>query len=884
MTNRENFIAQLGFSLDKFQVKALDAIDQGKSVLVAAPTGSGKTVIGEYAVARALSRGGKCFYTTPLKALSNQKFSDLREKYGDKSVGLLTGDNSVNASASILVMTTEVLRNMIYADSSALEGLESVVLDEVHYLQDRHRGPVWEEVIVHLPLEVDLVCLSATVSNAEQFSDWIETVRGATTVIIEEKRPVDLRHRYLVAERDVDELIMLPVFVDDALPSPPNPDAVRLDRRTSRGPRGVPRPARRLVPPRRAEMLERLDQEEMLPAIVFTFSRAGCDEAVRQCVAARLSYTNAEERQKIAELIDKHTAQISDDDLAVLEFGSWRAGLEAGISSHHAGLIPPFKEAVEEGFTQGLLKVVFATETLSLGINMPARTVVIEKLTKFTGEHHDFLTPGEYTQLTGRAGRRGIDSVGYAVVLWSPWTTFEQVAGLASRRTDALRSSFRPTYNMTVNLVDKYSPERSQQLLNLSFAQFYADRDVVAMETRLERRFKSLEEATKRAVSGYGDLESYRELLNTQKQERSAARKLGNDPKQRAVVEGLKPGDVLWLAGRGGKVLVLSQQTKRSSIQVLILLSTGRTARINPNEFPRISSPVGHIDLPTPYLPRDRSFQKVALRSLNRFTVQRDKRSSKKKRKNETLEKASKKTLGELIRAHPVSTDPDIVEILKAADERDLILSEIDKQRNRATKQSDSLAQKFERVQTLLEQWGYIAKWELTERGEILSRLYTEVDLLLAQSLAQGDLDGLTAPEIAAVVSCFTYESRGRDDDETNTYEQWPTKELGMRISAIEKTAKKIAKSETATGVPVSRGPDSGFVDIIYRWVNGNDLYEVLANSELAGGDFVRGTKQCIDVLRQCALVAPNPETQAVAAQAADIAQRGVVAAMGSVA
>jgi superfamily II RNA helicase len=384
---------------------------------------------------------------------------------------------------------------MIYASSPTLEGLRYVVLDEVHYLQDAYRGPVWEEVIIHTPPEVDLVCLSATVSNAEEFADWIKTVRGDTAAVIEERRPVELRHLYMVGDRRSEELHLLPTFVDGM----PNREAGRLDSRTAneRHWKGGGRHNRRsgLHTPRRADVVERLAAERMLPAIYFIFSRMGCDDAVRQCLDAGLRLTTAEEREAIRAVVESRTTVLSDDDLEALGYGRWLAGLEAGLAAHHAGMVPPFKEAVEECFSAGLVKAVFATETLALGINMPARTVVIEKLSKFTGERHEFLTPGEYTQLTGRAGRRGIDELGNAVVLWSPFVPFDQVAALASKRTYALSSSFHPTYNMAANLVRRYPPDAAHHLLNLSFAQYGADREVVTLEARVEKLERALRTA-----------------------------------------------------------------------------------------------------------------------------------------------------------------------------------------------------------------------------------------------------------------------------------------------------------------------------------------------------------------------------------------------------
>lgn len=491
----------MGFPLDPFQAKAMDALDAGRSVLVAAPTGSGKTLVAEYAISRALAATGKAFYTTPIKALSNQKFTDLRRLHGAENVGLLTGDNSVNGEASVVVMTTEVLRNMLYAGSPTLQGLRIVVLDEVHYLGNPYRGAVWEEIIIHLAPEVEVVCLSATVSNAEELADWIQTVRGDTETIIEERRPVNLEHRYLVGDRNASELQLLPTFLvrsqgaDRSASLRPNPEATRLDARSQRKSGWRGQPSGRFYTPRRVEVIERLGEEDMLPAIYFIFSRAGCAQAVQQCLAAGVNFTKPAERKAIREIAESKVTSLSDDDLRVLGYGDWLAGLEAGVAAHHAGMVPPMKEAVEQAFTAGLVKVVFATETLALGINMPARSVVIEKLTKFTGERHEVLTPGEYTQLTGRAGRRGIDEIGYAVVLWSPFMPFDQVAGLASTRASAITSSFRPTYNMAANLVARYRPDTAHHLLNLSFAQYRTDTEVVRLERRLARLAAEMDDA-----------------------------------------------------------------------------------------------------------------------------------------------------------------------------------------------------------------------------------------------------------------------------------------------------------------------------------------------------------------------------------------------------
>ncbi len=613
MSIRARFAAELGFDLDGFQRQALDALDAGGSVVVAAPTGSGKTVVAQYAVEKALAAGSKAFYTTPLKALSNQKYGELVRRHGSDAVGLLTGDNSINGNAPVVVMTTEVLRNMIYSSSPALNGLRYVILDEVHYLQNAYRGPVWEEVIIHAPHGVDLVCLSATVSNAEELADWIRTVRGDTTAIIEERRPVSLHDLYLLGDRSSERLLLLPTLVDGR----PNPEAAALDSKTLRHPGMRGRPRGRLFTPRRVEVLELLEEHDMLPAIYFIFSRAACDDAVTQCVREGKRLTTVEERRQIRALAEEHVDALSDDDLTVLDYPGWLAGLEAGYAAHHAGMVPPFKEAVESCFAAGLVKAVFATETLSLGINMPARSVVIEKLTKFTGERHEFLTPGEYTQLTGRAGRRGIDDVGYAVVLWSAFVPFEQVAGLAGARSYALTSSFRPTYNMAANLVRRYPPDLAHHLLNLSFAQYRADSDVVRLEAQMERSEAALEEARRQAACERGEVAEYRRLLRAS--EESARQRPSMTAEVTAALERVRPGDVLVVPGgkSGGRVAVLSTTRRRGGdVRVRAVTPDRRLVSLGPRDFPAPPSAVAQIGMPIPYAPHNAGFQRQVASAL----------------------------------------------------------------------------------------------------------------------------------------------------------------------------------------------------------------------------------------------------------------------------
>ncbi|MDQ1404209.1 MAG: ATP-dependent helicase HelY [Actinomycetota bacterium] len=850
---REAFVAELGFALDPFQVQALEALDAGHSVLVAAPTGSGKTIVAEYAVALALESGTKAFYTTPLKALSNQKFGDLAARYGTDRVGLLTGDNAINGEAPIVVMTTEVLRNMIYAASSSLDGLRYVILDEVHYLQNPYRGAVWEEVIVHLPPEVDLVCLSATVSNAEEFADWVGTVRGATDAVIEEKRPIELQHLYLVGDRSNQELLLLPTFVDGH----PNPEAAAIDARGGAGQGGrygSPHRRGRLFTPRRAEVVDLLASEGMLPAIYFIFSRAACDDAVRQYLDFGVRLTTVEERQRIRAIAEAKVDNLSDADLGVLRYGPWLAGLENGVAAHHAGMVPAFKEAVEACFAAALVKVVFATETLSLGINMPARSVVIEKLTKFTGERHEFLTPGEYTQLTGRAGRRGIDEVGHAVVLWNPYASFDRVAGLASTRSYRLTSSFRPTYNMAANLIRRYSPETAHHLLNLSFAQYQTDSQVVREERALERATTELARARAEAECELGDVSELRRL-------RPAKGETNTDVA--GAMAKIRPGDIIVIPGgkNAGRGLVLSTQHRKEwDLRLKVLTLEHHVLLLGPRDFIVAPHTVGQVDLPIPFAPNNRGFQRKAVELLRHARV-----------KESPPQAAAAGGAGP---GHPAAACPDLDRHLRALDRATKLEREAKRLERLIRGRAESLARQFDRVLRLLDHWGYVDGWSLTEAGGILARVYHEADLLVAECLRSGLLDDLDVPTVAGLASAFTYEARG---PEGGPEPQLPDRTARERWAHIEHVAHELNLAEEEAGLPATRPPDAGFFALAYGWAAGRELAGLLGD-QMTGGDFVRNIKQLIDLLRQMGDVAPDPVTRRQARQAADALFRDVVA------
>ena len=846
-------------------------------MLVAAPTGAGKTVVGEFAAWLALTSGGKAFYTTPIKALSNQKFADFQGVYGPDKVGLLTGDNSVNGEAPIVVMTTEVLRNMIYEDSRTLEGLRYVVLDEVHYLQDPYRGAVWEEVLIHLPVDVQVVCLSATVSNAEEFAEWVQTLRGQTEVIIEEKRPVDIRHWYFASDE------LLPMFVQRPNGDvAPNPRGRELDRRRKRGAdrpvRGGRRPAyKRARIPWRTEVVERLNAESMLPMIYFIFSRKGCDEAVRQCVRENIRLTTGDEARAIVELAESRVVDLPPNELDVLGFGEWIEGLRRGIAAHHAGMIPPFKEAVEELFLRGLIKTVFATETLALGINMPARTVVIESLMKFTGEKHEQMTPGQYTQLSGRAGRRGIDELGHCVVLLQRFLPFEGITRLASTRTYPLVSSFRPSYNMAVNLVRNYHHAEAEHLVNSSFAQFQADRDVVRFERDREQKEAYLASYRDRMKCERGDVEEYQQLLD--KMRAFEERRGGSGTKTARINEAmlrLSPGDVIEIRGgkRRGRYAVLEVTQKRSERRPRVFaISERRTMeRFSPSDFRDPPAPVAKVRVPRPFDTRDGAARRTVAQRLKAVDIDRDAvpESGHEMAARTKEEKALRKAL----ESHPVHDCPDLHRHLHFAQRAERLRKEVASIDRRVGRRTGTLARRFDQVLQVLDELGYVEDWTLTSKGETLTRVYNESDLLVVEAIERKLFDGLDAAELAAVCSTLVYEARG---PEIEAPADMPTRQSASVWGDLMRLWRTIRKEEDRRNLELTREPDPGYAQRTYLWASGRPLEDVLATGD-APGDFVRNMKQLIDLLRQLEEVASRDALKDTVHEALDAVKRGVVA------
>ncbi|MCU1570549.1 MAG: helicase [Naasia sp.] len=780
------FEAAQSFDLDPFQVRSCESLEDGRGVLVAAPTGAGKTIVAEFAVYLAMQEpSAKVFYTAPIKALSNQKYNELVETYGEENVGLLTGDTNINSRARVVVMTTEVLRNMLYADSDLLRDLAFVVMDEVHYLADRFRGPVWEEVIIHLPQGIRLVSLSATVSNAEEFGDWLQAVRGDTDVIVSEDRPVPLQQHVLVRSKLVD------LFDSSGLASTNrvNPELAQLARYGGRmqGTRGAPDHRHRGSRPdmgrmERSDIIALLDERNLLPAIFFIFSRAGCDAAVRQTLRGGASLTETWEREEIRAIVNDRCRTLRDEDLAVLGYWEWMEGLERGVAAHHAGLLPAFKEVVEELFQRKLVKVVFATETLALGINMPARTVVLEKLEKFNGEARVPITPGEYTQLTGRAGRRGIDVEGHSVIQWVDGMEPQAVASLASRRSYPLNSSFRPTYNMAVNLIEQFGRDRTRDILESSFAQFQADRAVVDLARKVRQQEESLagyEAAMKDETGQTGDFAEYASI--------------------RREISDLEKSN----AQNGGRSR--AQQEK----------------------------------------------QQRRLADLRRK-----------------------------LKAHPGHASPRREELSRWAERWWRLKRQTDQLRQQIATRTGAVAKVFDRVTDVLLEEGYLKRDAdgqivLTGSGTMLKRIYGERDLLVAESLRRGVWNDLDPASFAALATTLVFEPRREEEPAAERF--FPRGPFRVSLERLQEIWARLDDVEREHKLPGSNPPSTGLVIAMHKWARGGPLDQVLRDADLQAGDFVRWSKQTIDVLDQISIVADGRQAR-TARQALDAIRRGIVA------
>lgn len=826
------------FPLDRFQQEAIDAFDSGESVLVSAPTGAGKTVIAEHAIEQMLASGQRMFYTSPIKALANQKFRDFGERYGTDNVGLLTGDLTIRGDAPVVVMTTEVLRNMLYEGAGRVHGLGCVVLDEVHYLQDRQRGPVWEEVLLNLPRDVRTVGLSATVSNVREFVEWLETVRGPTRLVEERTRPVPLRHQFAAMDRESRYVSRTPLLKGKRLSPkaekfrPERKGAKRKgrDARNASGRDRGRRPRSKWAPPRRSVLVDDLVADEEGPIIWFIFSRAGCDEAVEQCRRSGLRYTTDEEADELASILHDATREIDDDDWYSLALDDWQASFEAGIASHHAGLIPAVKEAVETAFARGLIQAVFATETLALGVNLPARTVVLERLVKYNGETHETLTPLEFTQLAGRAGRRGLDTEGTAISCWSQRVDVNEAATLAASTDFPLRSAFSPNYNMVANLIRHADRDSARAFVTRSYAQFQRDRGIVAAESRHLKLSDDIEFARSEIVCDHGDVHDWLEAQ--QNEDRADDDELGQ----------LRPGSVI---AHGAGAIVVSVAHRGGGVVVRTIDANGRITSHRKGELASPISVLGVESLPAGLSPASDEAAAWATEQLQQQWV---------------------------LPGSGVGTCDQLDRHLGAIREVERLERKLANQRRKSDRRQGALVAEFDAVADILHDQGFAQDWFLNAKGNVLTNVHGEAEAVLAEALDQGAFTGLNAAELAAVLSSLVYETRGGQGGSFS----WPTKAVRRVSQRLQQLAGVLRNLEhVRLDQFLTREPDPGLVETVYGWARGESL-DVVLDDDVTGGDFVRSMRMVVDVCRQVASVADG-DLRETAREAVELIDRGVV-------
>ena len=847
------YIERLPFSLDDFQIEACKYLEGGSGVLVAAPTGAGKTIVGDFATFLSQRQGKRIFYTTPIKALSNQKFGEFVDKYGESKVGLLTGDISINGDGEIVVMTTEVLRNMIYANSRNLHDLAFVVLDEVHYLGDKFRGAVWEEILIHLPQEIAVVSLSATVSNVEEFGEWLRTVRGDIQIIVSEIRPVPL-HLHVMQGNE-----LYPLLKDD---KSANSELVKISQTYNRSYRDR-KYHNTFKTLHKEAIIERLAKENLLPAIFFIFSRAGCDTAVKHC--SHLNLTSEDEKKLIRERIEEVAQLISPEDYGPLNFLQWSRALEVGVAAHHAGLIPPLKEVIEELFQQGLLKVVFATETLALGVNMPAKSVVIDRLTKWNGQSHVDISPGEFTQLTGRAGRRGIDIEGHAVMIWSPEVDIPSLAGLATARTFPLKSSFNPTYNMAVNLLATTTSEISRELLGSSFAQFQADHSVQGLERQIIKNREFIKTLRGDTTCHLGDFSEYFALRNEiRKVERSGGSKRAELPQVIETLAQVSRGDVLSIGNsrRGAIALVLDRGHEMA--RPLVMFLDRKVSRISPADCQNGIENLGRIKVPGGTGHKNSRDKGIWINAYKASGI----KARKLNPENEELVN----DLRAQLRTHPCHACPERDEHARINERVHRIEREIQDLNEKVEGRTNVIPRTFDRLCAVLRELGYLEGEKVTEQGQMLAQIYSDADLVLAECIRRGLFDQLDPSELAATLSIFVFESRS-DEPHRNLAK---SANVVATIRAVEKIWFEVKYLEQRNALQSMRELDGGAAAAIHTWANGGELVETLDLAELPAGDFVRIVKQLIDLLTQVSEASAS--LRARAREAITLLRRGVIA------
>ena len=852
----ERFRSKYPFPLDDFQVEAARAIAAGQSVIVSAPTGAGKTLVAEFAIQQALETGKRLAYTTPLKALSNQKFGDFSRAFGEDVVGILTGDVKVNPRARLLVMTTEILRNMFY--SGGLDELGYVVLDECHYMGDEGRGTVWEEIIVNAPREVQLVALSATVANVKEIADWISIVHGPIVAIEHPERAVPLS--YAVADLAGEIHDMARVRAGRA----------RLVGDESRGPDARARwYTRRVASP--VVLSEALQTRRWLPAIYFIFSRAGCERALDDVLAEGQALLTREQRGEVDVAIHealRETPSIGESTLnqSILQ------GLGLGVGLHHAGILPSLKRLIETLFERGLCKVVFATETMALGIHMPARSVVLQGLTKRSDQGFRALKHNELTQMAGRAGRRGIDAEGQCVIALDVRDGVEDILRVVDGSPEPIESQFKLGYgSVAMLLATGAPPDVLRRRIEASFGQYQnlkRIREVEADVAELERAL-AVAQQYEAPCGDFARIGRYRQIRQEVEQHRQA---LGRGARrgERTVLEA-ETGRLALVRRKGAPALALilgihSIRGHRAIVDAL--LPHGAVIRVKAGVIKRIfwATPPWHV-------PSDRGRDGRGLRHLA-----------------ETLSGLSVPELIDRERSRGPEATLSAIECHRcpwgATTRCDQAWREVEQTRDRVGRRRHTLEslrgaywQEFLRVVEVLEQFGAVHDGGLQTKGRLVASLRHENELLVAEAVSRGILADLTLAEAAAMCSALLEESRSGDPNVARAFLKTRPR-IRRKLEQLVGVAEAVTAAQRARhlGMPVS--VNAGFAPAVFRWASGDDDWTGIVETAFGGheGDLVRAMRRLIDLLRQLAESAEvGPELTRLLAQATRVVDRGIV-------
>ena len=855
-TDQEDLIEfklSINFDLDRFQIEAISYFLQGNSVVVAAPTGSGKTIVGEFAVFHVDRKNQRTFYTTPLKALSNQKYLDFVERFGAAKVGLLTGDNAINSDAPIVVMTTEVLRNMIYQTPEKISQLGVVILDEVHFLADKERGVVWEEILILLNKNIKIVALSATVSNVEDFAAWLHEIRGDCKFVIEEKRPVPLSQLISTSNS------LIPLFASEE--NQINRKVLNLYKRS------FTKSHIKSEIPSRAEVIENLKDYHLLPSIYFIFSRKGCDQAVEQIMKSNINLTDDQEKFEIKKYLQNTFDDIEASDWSALGVDDWIECAVRGFSSHHAGLIPQMKESAEYLFQKGLLKLVFATETLSVGINMPAKSVVLERMDKWNGNNHELLSPAEFTQLTGRAGRRGIDIEGEAVIAFHPHSEPKFIANLATSRTFELKSTFEPKYNMVLNLLEHRSIEDTKTLINKSFAQYYQQKSIKNIVEQINFEKNKLEDKEQSFKCHLGNIKNYYDLIlqinNYHKNDEKKGRSNFNNKLE------LKAGNIIGIKKlrKSNYALITRVIKSHKGTKFWVVLENGEGRKIDDSSVDYKVGLVNHLDIDY-----ELDFGKKNIRDKYAKLI----RENSKKELSKNTENKDINELKQNMKNHPCHKCPEIQEHLRFGESIQRTRKYISQVEEHLEHDFINLGKKCDNVIQLLENFGYLKrnneKIDLTYWGKLLKQIHSEFDLVIVEGIRNNIFINLSPSHFASFLSGFVYNPR-RDEIEIPFNMD---KNLREKAGFIIELAERISLSEKKFKISVTKSPHFGMFNVINNWCNDINLKKILSKSDIAPGDFVRNVKQIIDLLKQISRL-NLPELTDLANQSILLLDKGVV-------